>query len=176
MTSSLLFHCGVVYRVVATQVPYGRSPFWYPGTNTQLPWKAPPILTQCPAVITVLLFSLVTALAEHEAMTAVVRAASSSGDLPVDLLREYFEVDWNFHHLIFEGTHNPFLIDMSEAISTRVHRMRQTVQTGVSDADDAVLEHRAIVDAFAAGPEAAAAAMRVHIERVRERSRRDSVR
>ncbi|NQX05134.1 GntR family transcriptional regulator [Rathayibacter sp. VKM Ac-2856] len=114
------------------------------------------------------------ALAAHEAMTAVVRA--TDGDLPVALLREYFAVDWNFHHLIFEGTHNPFLIDMSEAISTRVHRMRQTVQTGVSDADDAVVEHRAIVDAFAAGPEAAAAAMRAHIERVRERSRRDSVR
>jgi len=114
------------------------------------------------------------ALAAHEAMTAVVRA--TEGDLPVALLREYFAVDWNFHHLIFEGTHNPFLIDMSEAISTRVHRMRQTVQTGVSDADDAVVEHRAIVDAFAAGPEAAAAAMRAHIERVRERSRRDSVR
>lgn len=119
---------------------------------------------------------LEAALAEHEAMTAVVRAASSTGDLPVDLLREYFEVDWNFHHLIFEGTHNPFLIDMSDAISTRVHRMRQTVQTGVSDADDAVIEHRAIVAAFAEGPEAAAAAMRSHIERVRERSRRDSVR
>jgi DNA-binding FadR family transcriptional regulator len=45
----------------------------------------------------------------------------------------------------------------------------------VSDADDAVLEHRAVLDAFALGPDAAAAAMRSHIEKVRERSRRDSV-
>ena len=115
------------------------------------------------------------ALAEHEAMTAVVRAASSAGELPVDLVRDYFAVDWNFHHLIFEGTHNPFLIDMSAGISTRVHRMRQTLQSGVSDADDAVREHRAIVDAFAEGPDAVALAMRIHIERVRERSRSDSV-
>jgi DNA-binding GntR family transcriptional regulator len=69
---------------------------------------------------------------------------------------------------------NPFLLDMSEAISTRVHRMRQTLRTGVHDADDAVHEHRAIIDAVAEGPEAAAARMRDHIERVRERSRRDA--
>jgi DNA-binding FadR family transcriptional regulator len=67
------------------------------------------------------------------------------------------------------------LLDMSEAISTRVHRMRQNLRTGVHDADDAVQEHRAIVDAVAEGPDAAAAAMRAHIERVRERSRRDAL-
>ncbi|OUE17803.1 hypothetical protein CMMCA001_12570 [Clavibacter michiganensis subsp. michiganensis] len=35
-------------------------------------------------------------------------------------------------------------------------------------------EHRAIIAAIGEGPEAAAAAMRAHIERVRERSRRDA--
>jgi DNA-binding GntR family transcriptional regulator len=89
-------------------------------------------------------------------------------------MRDYYAVDWNFHHLIFEGTQNPFLIDMSEAISTRVHRMRQTVKSGVSDADEAVVEHGAILEAFRSGEGAAAArAMRAHIERVRERARRD---
>jgi DNA-binding FadR family transcriptional regulator len=63
---------------------------------------------------------------------------------------------------------------MSEAISTRVHRMRQTVHTGVSDADDAIVEHRAIIDAIGRGPDAAGSAMREHIEKVRERSRHDS--
>ena len=64
---------------------------------------------------------------------------------------------------------------MSEAISTRVHRMRQTVHTGISDADDAVTEHTAVLDAFKGGdPGVAAAAMRDHIERVRVRSRSDS--
>ena len=116
------------------------------------------------------------ALDAQSAMTVEVRAAAIAGEIPVELLREYFTADWHFHHLIFEATHNPFLIDMSDSIATRVHRMRQTVQTGVTDADDAVLEHRAVLDAVEFGPEAAAAAMRTHIERVRERSRRDSVR
>jgi len=118
--------------------------------------------------------ALEVALAQHVEMTARVRAAASAGEIPVALLREYFAVDWNFHHLIFEGTRNPFLIDMSEAISTRVHRMRQTVETGVTDADQAVVEHRAILDAFSEGPEAAAAAMRSHIELVRTRARSDA--
>ena len=114
------------------------------------------------------------ALADHRSVTERVHEAMASGTLDVVLLREYFSADWHFHHLIFEGTENPFLIDMSEAISTRVHRMRQTVTSGVSDADFAVAEHQAILDAFAAGPEAAAASMRDHIERVRERSREDA--
>jgi DNA-binding GntR family transcriptional regulator len=118
---------------------------------------------------------LESALDAQIAMTVAIRAAADAGSIPVELLREYFTVDWRFHQLIFEATHNPFLIDMSDSIATRVHRMRQTVQTGVSDADDAVLEHRAVLDAFALGPDAAAAAMRSHIEKVRERSRRDSV-
>lgn len=118
--------------------------------------------------------ALEVALAQHVEMTARVRASASTGEIPVALLREYFAVDWNFHHLIFEGTRNPFLLDMSEGISTRVHRMRQTVETGVTDADQAVVEHRAILDAFSEGPEAAAAAMRSHIELVRMRARSDA--
>jgi DNA-binding GntR family transcriptional regulator len=118
--------------------------------------------------------ALEVALAQHVEMTARVRSAASAGEIPVALLREYFAVDWTFHHLIFEGTRNPFLLDMSEGISTRVHRMRQTVETGVTDADQAVVEHRAILDAFSEGPEAAAAAMRSHIELVRTRARSDA--
>jgi DNA-binding GntR family transcriptional regulator len=119
---------------------------------------------------------LTQALDDHRSVAKRVHDAMASDALDVALLREYFEVDWKFHHLIFEGTHNPFLIDMSEAISTRVHRMRQTVTSRVSDADFAVEEHQAILDAFAEGPDAAANAMRDHIERVRERSREDAQR
>ncbi|MET0933814.1 MAG: GntR family transcriptional regulator [Mycetocola sp.] len=123
----------------------------------------------------VLVPQLEAALDEHRKVTDQVRAASATGDLSVGLLAEYFTVDWNFHHLIFEGTNNPFLIDMSEAISTRVHRMRQTVLSGVTDAEDAVSEHAQILEAFRTGdPDAAAAAMRDHIEKVRFRSRSDA--
>lgn len=118
---------------------------------------------------------LEAALAEHREIAQQVKGVAAKGEIPVELLREYFDVDWSFHHLIFEGAHNPFLLDMSEAISTRVHRMRQTVRTGVSDADDAVLEHQAVLDAFKGdNPGIAAAAMRDHIEKVRTRSRSDS--
>ena len=118
--------------------------------------------------------ALEEALAAHEETTRRIRASADGAEMPVALIREYFVVDWDFHHRIFAATGNPFLLDMSEAISTRVHRMRQTMRTGVHDADDAVHEHRAIIDAVAEGPEAAAAAMRAHIERVRERSRGDA--
>jgi len=118
--------------------------------------------------------ALEEALAAHEETTRRIRATGAAADMPVGLIREYFVVDWDFHHRIFETTGNAFLLDMSEAISTRVHRMRQNLRTGVHDADDAVHEHRAIIDAVAEGPEAAAAAMRAHIERVRERSRGDA--
>lgn len=115
------------------------------------------------------------ALAAQREVTKRVKSAARTAEIPVALLREYFDADWNFHHVIFEGTHNPFLLDMSEAISTRVHRMRQSVQTGISDADDAVTEHAAVLDAFKGGdPGIAGAAMRDHIEKVRTRSRSDS--
>lgn len=119
--------------------------------------------------------ALESALADHAAVMKRVRSIGSA-DMPVEMIREYFAVDWNFHHLIFEGARNPFLLDMSEAISTRVHRMRQTVTTGVNDAEEAVSEHRAVLDALSKGPEAAAQAMREHVDNVRERSRRDAAR
>ena len=115
------------------------------------------------------------ALLAHHEVTKRVKHAAAIGEIPVELLREYFAIDWEFHHRILEGTHNPFLLDMSEGISTRVHRMRQTVQTGVSDADDAVAEHATVLNAFKGGdPLVAGAAMRDHIEKVRARSRSDS--
>ena len=118
---------------------------------------------------------LEAALASHREVTERVKQAAAAGDIAVDLLQEYFEVDWNFHHVIFEGAQNPFLLDMSDAISTRVHRMRQTVQTGISDADEAVVEHAAVLEAFTTqDAHGAVAAMRKHIEQVRIRSRSDS--
>ena len=115
------------------------------------------------------------ALLAHREVTKRVKHAAAIGEIPVELLREYFAIDWEFHHRILEGTHNPFLLDMSEGISTRVHRMRQTVQTGVSDANNAVAEHATVLNAFKGGdPLIAGAAMRDHIEKVRARSRSDS--
>jgi len=122
----------------------------------------------------VLIPALEEALAEQVAITQRIHSATKNGDMPVELIRDYYSVDWNFHHRIFEGTRNSFLLDMSESISTRVHRMRQTVESGISDADEAVAEHKEILRAISVSPEAAADAMRRHVESVRERSRRDA--
>ena len=115
------------------------------------------------------------ALAEHRAAAERIQRASEHGDMPVGVLRDYFTADWAFHRLIFQSTYNPFLIDMSESISTRIHRMRQTVASGVSDAGYAVVEHAAIAAALPDGPQAAGDAMRDHIEKTRVRSRSDAL-
>lgn len=115
------------------------------------------------------------ALAKHREVTIRVKESAAAGEIPVELLREYFSADWGFHHMIFEAARNPFLLDMSEAISTRVHRLRQTMQTGVSDAEEALLEHLSVLEAFKTGdPHLAGDAMRSHIEKTRARSRSDA--
>lgn len=101
------------------------------------------------------------------------RVQARVGEDSLDLVGEFFEADWAFHRILFDGTGNAFLRDMSETISTRVHRMRQHIGTGITDSAEAIAEHRSVLDAFAAGPDAAAAAMREHIERVRARSLAD---
>ena len=106
---------------------------------------------------------------QHEA-AAVLRA-----DTSIPALSGYFVTDWHFHQLIFEHTENAFLVDMSEAVSARVHRMRQMVVSGISDADEAMAEHAAIIEAFRSGePGAAAEAMRQHLESVRSRAHHDA--
>src|SRR5690606_28779071 len=64
----LASHCGVVSVLVALHWPYGASPLSYAGTKTQLVCQLPWYFTQCPAVMTVLAFWLVTALPEQEAV------------------------------------------------------------------------------------------------------------
>ncbi len=53
---------------------------------------------------TLLVPALEDALAAHEETTRRVRAATGEGEMPVGLIREYFVVDWDFHHRIFEAT------------------------------------------------------------------------
>jgi len=113
------------------------------------------------------------ALDEQAAVAAEV-ASVGAAHAPEELMARFFRSDWQFHQLIFDATRNPFLEDMSEIITTRVHRMRQIVEGGGDDTDRAVQEHRAILEALAADPTSAVAAMRLHIDAVRLRSRADA--
>jgi DNA-binding GntR family transcriptional regulator len=114
-----------------------------------------------------------TALDEQAAVAAEV-ASVGAAHAPEELMARFFRSDWQFHQLIFDATRNPFLEEMSEIITTRVHRMRQIVEGGGDDTDRAVQEHRAILEALAVDPTAAVAAMRLHIDAVRLRSRADA--
>ena len=116
---------------------------------------------------------LAAALDEQAAVAAEV-ASVGAAHAPEELMARFFRSDWQFHQLIFDATRNPFLEEMSEIITTRVHRMRQIVEGGGDDTDRAVHEHRAVVDALAVGPAEAVAAMRHHIDAVRLRSRADA--
>ncbi|MGP3774942.1 GntR family transcriptional regulator [Streptomyces sp. SDT5-1] len=90
-------------------------------------------------------------------------------------LREYFAADWAFHLLIIQAAQNRFMAQMAESLSAHVHRMRQTVDHGTFDIDQAIAEHTAILAAFESGdPEAPARAMRTHLEGVQRRSLDDA--
>uniref|UniRef100_A0A942Y968 GntR family transcriptional regulator n=1 Tax=Neobacillus citreus TaxID=2833578 RepID=A0A942Y968_9BACI len=96
------------------------------------------------------------------------------GEASEELMARFFRSDWDFHQVLFDATRNPFLEEMSDIITTRVHRMRQIVGGGDDDTERAVQEHRSILDALAVSPSAAVSAMRVHIDNVRVRSRADA--
>ncbi|MFJ7288501.1 MULTISPECIES: GntR family transcriptional regulator [unclassified Curtobacterium] len=111
---------------------------------------------------------------EEQAAVAREIAGVGVGAASEELMARFFRADWQFHQLVFDATRNPFLEEMSEIITTRVHRMRQIVEGGGDDTERAVQEHRDILEALAEDPASAVAAMRHHIDAVRLRSRADA--
>ncbi|AXB41166.1 GntR family transcriptional regulator [Amycolatopsis albispora] len=86
-------------------------------------------------------------------------------------LREYFTADWNFHLAIMRAADNRYLLQMAESLSAHVHRLRQSMDHGEFDVDQAVAEHATILAAFESGDERAPVeAMRAHLAGVAERS------
>ena len=116
---------------------------------------------------------LAAALADQEAVAAEV-AEVGAGAASEELMARFFRTDWQFHQVLFDATRNPFLEEMSEIITTRVHRMRQIVEGGGDDTARAVAEHRAVLDALLDGPDRAVRAMQDHLGAVRLRSRADA--
>ncbi|BBY27085.1 GntR family transcriptional regulator [Mycolicibacterium sediminis] len=94
--------------------------------------------------------------------------------LPVTLM-PYFNADWGFHQTILDHCGNGYLRRMVGGLGASVQRMRQNVRRGPLDTELAVAEHARVLAAIEAGdPPAAEAAMRAHIEAVRERSIADA--
>lgn len=119
-----------------------------------------------------LLPDLRRAQAEHDSVGSLINTAIDQDQLPdLDQTAAYFASDTAFHRVILLASQNRYLVEMSEDLAAHVHRMRQSIQAGVSDIAEATAEHHAIIDAFAGGdPKAPVAAMRRHLEGVCSRS------
>lgn len=107
----------------------------------------------------------------HEDAADALEAMYRSGEIDFAVARRYFDADWAFHRALIHHTGNQYLKAMSDQLFPHIHRLRQAVRHGESDAAQAVAEHRAILDAIQRGDaDDARAAMRRHLENVLERS------
>lgn len=89
--------------------------------------------------------------------------------------RDYFDADERFHRLIAENAGNPFLLAAYNALGGQVQRFRLFSGVGITDANLAIAEHRAIFEAFRAGDiDGAAAKMTEHVSNVRARAMADA--
>lgn len=109
-----------------------------------------------------LLPALEKAFRRHKDSANRILAPEYSGDHQA--LRQYFEDDWSFHEAVLEHCGNRYIAQAVNSLSFRVHRMRQTIGAGNTDAAAAVFEHRSILDAVRRGDAGSAVAeMRVHL-------------
>ena len=128
------------------------------------------------------LVELRAAHAEHERAGARVREATAAAEAAgaadeeaqhrlVAAAQDYYARDRAFHDVIFAHCDNRYLVRMSADLGAQVHRLRQALPHGITDVDEAVGEHRAVLDAFASpDPTAPEAAMRHHVRMVAHRA------
>jgi DNA-binding GntR family transcriptional regulator len=89
--------------------------------------------------------------------------------------KAYLEADERFHQVIARLTRNQFLEAAYSALGGQVQRFRLFSGVGITDAEYAIAEHQAVLEAFTAGnPDKAAAAMAEHIRKVRSRAMADA--
>lgn len=111
----------------------------------------------------------------HRRSGEAVIEALDAGVKNVALTTEYYARDQEFHDIIISRSGNRYLLDISHSLGALVHRLRSTVHRGVTDVRDAIVEHEAIIEALATeDPDAAAEAMRLHVQKVRERALGDA--
>ena len=111
--------------------------------------------------------------AQQEAVDAFV-AASRSAPPSGDITWAVIDADLAFHRVIFAGSHNPFVVLLADALNGQSHRVRQSAEHGVSDSQEALAEHAAIVQAVESGHRVAVeSAMRMHLKLVRTRANRE---
>lgn len=111
----------------------------------------------------------------HEEWTERIATAMRSGTASVRETQDYFAADADFHRVILRAAGNRYIMGMHSDLGALTHRMRQAVIRGANDVVEAHAEHAGILAAFESGDaEAPRAAMRAHIEGVRDRSLREA--
>lgn len=89
--------------------------------------------------------------------------------------KDYLEADERFHQLIAQHTGNQFMEAAYAALGGQIQRFRLFGGVGITDADSAIAEHQAVLDALSSGnPGKAEAAMAEHIRQVRARAIADA--
>lgn len=114
------------------------------------------------------------ALAHHE-QAAQILIHEEVGSSPA-AIRSYFDADWSFHQAILDSCGNQYINEAVNNLSFSIHRMRQIADRKTNDANEAISEHRIILEAVRKGsPQVAVAAMDKHLALVKERSMRAAV-
>ncbi|ADX73163.1 transcriptional regulator, GntR family [Pseudarthrobacter phenanthrenivorans Sphe3] len=112
-------------------------------------------------------------LAELEQAVADLKAAPRGPSFSE--FKDYLEADERFHQLIARETGNQFMEAAYSALGGQIQRFRLFGGVGITDAECAIAEHQAVLDAIRTGePAAAEAAMADHINRVRSRAIADA--
>lgn len=89
--------------------------------------------------------------------------------------KDYLEADERFHQLIAQQTENQFLVAAYSALGGQVQRFRLFGGVGITDAEHAIAEHQAVLEALSSGdPAQAEAAMAEHVRKVRARAMADA--
>ncbi|WP_260980393.1 GntR family transcriptional regulator [Microbacterium paludicola] len=123
---------------------------------------------------TELLPELRAAHERHRAAGEAIMSAMDDDHDDVALSAEYYARDQDFHRVIFRHCGNRYLSEMKDNLGAQLHRLRQIVNRGVTDVQEAIGEHEAIIAAFETGdPQQAQRAMEQHIRNVLVRSLRD---
>jgi DNA-binding GntR family transcriptional regulator len=89
--------------------------------------------------------------------------------------KDYLEADERFHQLIAQHTGNQFMEAAYASLGGQIQRFRLFGGVGITDANSAIAEHQAVLEALSSGnPGQAEAAMAEHIRQVRARAMADA--
>ena len=96
----------------------------------------------------------------HDDLAALVRAGDP---------QRYYEINLKFHVVIYAGSHNEYLAELTEATRARIAPFSRAQFRTLGRLAKSHIEHQTVIEAILRGDrDGAVAAMREHIETVRE--------